>query len=116
MTTEQSQNTKSTEIKIRVTPEEKEVIKANAKMCSLSVSRYLTSLGTGYIPASNLDAGHMRALAKINGDQGRLGGLLRMWLSNEERVTPTVEQRLLSLIKSIEDYQKTLKELAGKLK
>lgn len=113
---EPDKKTKSKVIPIRATDEEKELIRNNAAACKMSLSRYLINLGTGYAPPSKLDAEHMRTLAKINGDQGRLGGLLRMWLSNEERVTPTIEQRLLSLIKSIEDYQKTLKDLAGKLK
>ncbi len=101
---------------IRVTDDEKALIKAKARTCNLSMSRYLVLLGTSYTPPSKLDSTHMLALAKVNADQGRLGGLLRMWLSNEERVTPALEQRLEALLGQIESCQDELRSIASKLK
>ena len=49
------------------------------------MSSLLRRLGMGHQPPSVLDSKLILELAKINGDQGRLGGLLKMWLTNDER-------------------------------
>ena len=49
------------------------------------MSSLLRCLGMGHQPPSILDSKMILELAKINGDQGRLGGLLKMWLTNDER-------------------------------
>ncbi len=85
-------------LRVWVAPEEKEQIQTNAESCSLSCSAYLRQLGLGYIPASKLDAAAMRQLAKVNGDMGRLGGLLKMILTNQERRTPETEAALERLL------------------
>ncbi len=40
----------------------------------------------GYTIQGVIDAQLVRQLAKINGDQGRLGGLLKLWLTNSEKL------------------------------
>jgi len=95
-------------LKVRVTETEEAEIKENAKMCSLPVSGYLRNLGLNYSPSSTLDADHVLALAKVNGDQGRLGGLLKMWLTNDERLSPEFGSKIDSLLAEIEKTQEEL--------
>lgn len=92
-------------LKVRVTETEEAAIKENANMCSLPVSGYLRNLGLSYSPSSTLDADHVLSLAKVNGDQGRLGGLLKMWLTNDERLSPEFERKIESLLIEIEKSQ-----------
>ncbi len=82
-------------------PSEAVAIKSNAANCSLSVSAYLRDLGLHYRPKSNVDADAVMEMFKVNGDLGRLGGLLKMWLTNEERLKPEQINSLLDDIKSI---------------
>ena len=95
-------------IKVWVTPDEKAEIEANADMASQSASSFLRSLGRGYIPPSTLDKKHVLDLAKVNGDQGRLGGLLKMWLTNDERLSPEFGSKIDRVLAEIEKTQEEL--------
>lgn len=103
-------------LRVWVAPEEKEQIQTHAESCNLSCSAYLRQLGLGYIPASKLDSAAMRQLAKVNGDMGRLGGLLKMMLTNQERRTPDTEAALERLLGEIEVAQKELLKTVRQLK
>ena len=70
-------------IKVYVSTEERARIEANAAATRLSLSDYLRSVGTGYEPPSAYDLEAVRELAKVNGDLGRLGGLLKLWLTDQ---------------------------------
>jgi hypothetical protein len=76
----------STPIKVWCLPEEKAAIEANAKTAGLSVSTYMRNVGMGYQITGTMDQDLVLKLAKINGDQGRLGGLLKLWLTNSEKL------------------------------
>jgi hypothetical protein len=52
-----------------------------AAAAGLSVFAYLRNLGLGYKPHSTLDHQAILSLVKVDADQGRLGGLLKLWLS-----------------------------------
>jgi len=67
-------------------PEESELIKENAKRAGLSVARYLREVGMGYQVKGVMDYHYVRELVRVNGDLGRLGGLLKLWLANDQRV------------------------------
>lgn len=73
-------------IRVWCLAEEKTQIEANARKAGMSVSRYLRNVGMGYVIQGVIDAELVRQLAKINGDQGRLGGLLKLWLTNSEKL------------------------------
>lgn len=111
-----SQNRKrSKALRVWVTEEEKTDIENAAADCSTSVSSYLRSLGLGYTPPSKIDKKHILELAKINGDQGRLGGLLKMWLTNEERQDEVISGHVRLLIEQITEAQKELLKVVKKL-
>lgn len=69
---------------IRVSEDELTKISEMASAHDLSNAAYLRQLGMGEQPKSTLDSQHILELAKINGDIGRLGGLLKLWLSEKE--------------------------------
>lgn len=54
----------------------------------MSMSMYLRNVGIAYQIKGTIDQDSVLMLAKINGDQGRLGGLLKLWLTNSEKLGP----------------------------
>ena len=81
-----------------VLPDEEAAIKEKARQAGLSVAAYLRNVGIGYRIEGVIDAELVRELAKINGDQGRLGGLLKLWLTNSEKLGnqgPDHQRRLI---------------------
>jgi hypothetical protein len=73
-------------IKVYMTPEEKARIVANAGACGLSLSAYLRTLATGHTPTPRVDLSGLAEVFRIHADLGRLGGLLKMLLANDERL------------------------------
>src|SRR5579863_7361149 len=67
-------------MKVFVTDAERARIEERAKIAGLSISAYLRAAGLNQPIRSVLDHEAVCELAKINGDQGRLGGLLKLWL------------------------------------
>ena len=99
-------------IRVWVNNDEKAVIESRQNLVnSGSTSHYLRSLGLGYELQSKLDKMAVLELAKINADQGRLGGLLKMLLSNKERHTYENRKQILRLLDDIEITQKHLLRL-----
>ena len=98
-------------IVVRVTPDEKAVIDSFAKQTGHSTSAYLRRLGQGYVPKSIVDHGQVMELARINGDLGRLGGLLKLWLSNDARTARFGESTLRAALARIEDTQNKMLEI-----
>jgi Trp operon repressor len=104
------------QLRVCVNDEEKEQIESMVKIVDLgSASSYLRVLGLGYQPKSTLDHQAVLALAKVNADQGRLGGLLKMWLTNEERQDTEIHASVKKVILEIEEVQAELLKLVNKL-
>lgn len=100
-------------------PAEISTIKINAANCGLSVAAYLRNLGLNYHPKTTLDSGAAIELAKVNGDLGRLGGLLKMLLTNDERLKALgkeqVSAKIDALLDDIQATQAVLFEAARKV-
>lgn len=94
-------------------------IQTNAANCGMSVANYLRSLGMNYKPKSILDHKAVLELSKVNADLGRLGGLLKMYLSNDEKVKALGKlesQKLVyTLLDELKVTQKQLYETAKKI-
>jgi hypothetical protein len=90
-------------IRVWCLPEEKARIKANARDAGMSVSQYLRNVGMGYRIEGVIDAELVLQLAKINGDQGRLGGLLKLWLTNSEKLGNQDPDHMRRLIHGVLD-------------
>lgn len=92
-------------LRVPVFPDEKEIIERQAKQSGLSVARYLREVGQGYQIKGIVDYEQVRELARINGDLGRLGGLLKLWLTNDERTTHFGDSTIRALLGRIEATQ-----------
>lgn len=73
-------------IKVYVTPEEKARIVANAGACGRSVSAYVRTLAVGHTPVPRADLSGLAELFRLHADLGRLGGLMKMLLTNDEHL------------------------------
>ena len=94
-------------IKVWVTPSEKQAIDANAKACGMSMSAYLRQVGIGMPVKSILDHQCIADLAKVNADQGRLGGLLKLWLTNDAKLKPYDRAKLsVNIIKLLAEIKR----------
>ena len=101
-------------LKVVVSKRERAEIETRAAATGLSVSAYLRNLGLGFQPHSTLDQEAMLALLRVNADQGRLGGLFKLWLSGQSAAsTETVEIR--KLLVDIEECQRALKAIIVRL-
>lgn len=101
-------------IKVYVLPDERTEIEARAQQARMSNSTYLRQLGQGYEPASTVDHEAVLELIRAKGELGRLGGLLKMWLTNDERldnerITP---DSLARFVGELEDGAKALLKIA----
>ncbi|HBH7899507.1 conjugal transfer transcriptional regulator TraJ [Vibrio parahaemolyticus] len=95
----------STPIKVYCLPAEKELIEAQAARAGMSAARYLREVGQGYHIQGVVDYEQVNELAKINGDLGRLGGLLKLWLTNDVRTAQFGESTIRAVLSKIEATQ-----------
>ena len=98
----------SPHIKVWLLPSEKAAIQAKAAAHPLSDSAYLRSLGLDMPLRSTLDQEAVLELAKINGDLGRLGSVLKAWLADRARVFNA--GRIAALVADMEAAQALLLE------
>jgi hypothetical protein len=92
-------------IKVYCTPAEKDAIEANARAAGMSVARFLREVGQGHRVRGIMDYEKVRELAAMNGDLGRLGGLLKLWLTNDARTAHFGESTIRALLARIEKTQ-----------
>jgi len=92
-----------------VSPEEYAQVAAQAGRASLSISAFVKAVCLGHEIKSTVDQDAILTLARINGDLGRLGGLLKMALS-ERAVNKVVGNNLLM------DINRTRRQLEEKVK
>ncbi|CCO24053.1 plasmid mobilization protein [Maridesulfovibrio hydrothermalis] len=84
-------------IKTYVSKEEYDQISATAKQCSLSMSAFMKAVCLGHEIKSRTDQQARLELLKLNADQGRLGGLLKMWILDDDEHRTDVEALLEDL-------------------
>jgi hypothetical protein len=94
-------------LRVYVNATERDTIKANAKAAGMTSSRFLCSVGMGATPRSSLDHKAIATLAKIHADEGRLGGLLKMYLQDRDPDRRAAER----LLRDIEAVRKDLKTI-----
>ena len=102
-------------IKVYCLPIDRRQIEVNAKAAGLSLSTYLMNVGLGYQIKGIVDNNEVEKLAKINGDLGRLGGLLKLWLSNDERTAHFSEATLRAVLSRIVDSQDRMVEVMASI-
>lgn len=70
-------------IKVWVTPEEKADIANLAAQAGMAESAYLRAVGLNRPLRSVVDLKAVADLARVNGDLGRVAGLLKLWLAEK---------------------------------
>ena len=102
-------------IRVWVTLDEKAGIEEMARSTGNSTSAFLRKIGLGYEVHSILDYNRAQELVKVNADLGRLGGLLKLWLTNDKRLDGFSQKDLRGLILAtlsrIEGNQAQMREL-----
>jgi hypothetical protein len=68
-------------LRVYLNDTDRKIIEQRAAYSNLSVSSYMRKAGLGLRPRSAIDRVTAMELLKVNGDLGRLGGLLKLWLS-----------------------------------
>ena len=102
-------------IKVYCFPEERETIEQQARSTGLSKSSYLLRVGMGYPIRSIVDHHQIEELVKINGDLGRLGGLLKLWLSSEKSIGGIDARTIRETLKKIDGAQDHMLALMQKV-
>ncbi|MBS0156796.1 MAG: conjugal transfer transcriptional regulator TraJ [Nitrospira sp.] len=102
-------------IKVYCFPDERQTIEQQAQSTGLSKSSYLLRVGMGYPIRSIVDHRQVEELVKINGDLGRLGGLLKLWLSNGKAVPGIDARTLRETLQKIETAQDQMLHLMSKV-
>lgn len=89
-------------IRVYCLPEERAVIQYNARRAGLDVSRFLREVGQGYEIHGIVDCEQVLKMSGINGDLGRLGGLLKLWLSDDPRAAKFGPETIRAVLHKIE--------------
>ncbi|HHF3047452.1 TPA: conjugal transfer transcriptional regulator TraJ [Vibrio alginolyticus] len=113
--TERIARKSSTPIKVYCLPEEKEQIEAQAKRAGMSAAWYLREVGQGYHISGVVDYEQVRELTRINGDLGRLGGLLKLWLTDDVRTAQFGQSTILAVLSKIEVTQEEMGNVMTKV-
>lgn len=110
---------KRTEIvMVRVTVEEKAQLQAAARSAALTVPEYLRQLGARNEVKSKVDQRSLLNLLKVSADLGRLGGLLKLWLSESGQYPQRNKVShidIFDLLNKIAAGQNEVRELARRL-
>ncbi|MCF7554542.1 plasmid mobilization protein [Pseudomonas petrae] len=99
-------------IEVWVTDEEKAVITDKAREAGMSRSGYLRALGLNTPIRSVVDLVAVADLAKVNGDLGRVAGLLKLWLA-EKRGEGASAIDVDALMVDFRELQVTVREKMG---
>jgi hypothetical protein len=101
----------ATPIYVRVSAEEKAQLQAIAEACSCSVPALLRHTALGHQVKSTLDHQAVMELSRLRGDLGRMGGLLKLWLTQDDRwVESGVDKvEIRELVEQLQDLQAQLK-------
>lgn len=102
---------KQRQLRVPVLPGEEREIKRLAAAAGLPVAAYLRKVGLGYRVPGILDNKRVEELARINGDLGRLGGLLKLWLTDDPRTATFGESTIRAVLSKIEDTQREMHDV-----
>lgn len=101
-------------VKIWCSAEDKATIEAAAQASGLSASAYLRVLGLGHQARPIIDIEQGRELVRVNGDLGRLGGLLKLWLTDDAKLEEMAPERMPVIIRGVlSKIEANQDELAG---
>src|SRR5208337_178753 len=105
---------KARPVKVYLSPAERADIETKAGATGLPVAVFLRRVGLGAAVPSILDHKAVLALLKVNADEGRLGALLKLWLSGGHTGAASAAE-IRRLLHDIESTQRTLRGLVDRL-
>lgn len=100
-------------IKVWVTLEERAEIEIRAAQTGLSVSAYMRAAGLNHPVRSVLDLKSVADLVRVNGDLGRVAGLLKLWLA-EKRGQGASPVDVEALMKELWALQTEMRQIMGR--
>lgn len=104
----------SRSIRVYCLPQDYAEIEAKAKAARLSLSKYLLNVGLGS-QIYALDREQLRELVRVNGDLGRLGGLLKLWLTDDVRTAQVGALTIRAVLSRVEANQELMAAVMQKL-
>lgn len=107
---------KTVTIGVRATPIEKEKLKSRAEAFDVSVGELCRQAIFGSIPKSKTDQDARRELAATRADLGRLGGLLKGWLSGSFEKGAPLLQTHSDVVKLLRDIEATQQRVVAAVK
>jgi len=101
-------------IKVWVTPEEKTSIAKAAASAGMKDSAFLRALGLNVPVRSVLDLDAIADMVKVNGDLGRVAGLLKLWLSEKrgQGATPIAVEGMMNDFRELQARMRDLMAIA----
>jgi len=114
MMTENGGERRRARVKVSLSASERAAVEERAVATGRSLSALLRDAALGIEPKSILDLQAVQALVKVNADQGRLGGLLKLWLSDRPGDGASTSD-VRRLLREIEETQITLRKLVQRL-
>lgn len=106
---------KSPPVKVYCLPDERAQLQANAAAAGMSVSSYILNVTLGYGVRRIQYHRYAADLIRVCGDLGRLAGLFKLWLTNEERVAMVGEARLRAVLEKTEATREELRAMIREL-
>ena len=113
--------TSSLSFRVYVTPEEKQHIAISARDCRMSMSAFCRNLAFGAMPTSKQDLAQIDNIVKAMADLNRLGNLMKMLLTNTERLqdmggdmgTATIDGVLVDIRFAVANLRKLIDAIHG---
>jgi hypothetical protein len=109
---------RSRDLRVPVFEEEAAVIEHQAKSVGLSIAAYLRAVGQGYQPRAIVERERIHDMLRVNGDLGRLGGLLKLWLSDDSKLRGfdqgQVRQAVLGALRRVDQTQDDLRAVIAR--
>lgn len=96
-------------IRVRLSVDELAQIRFKADECGKrSLSAYMRECALGHQPRSRADYAAIEALTKATADLGRVGGLLKKWLTEDWRDAKGHNQDIKALLADIKRHQEAM--------
>lgn len=92
---------RSRHLRVPVTAGEGSQIEDLAEQTGLPIAAYLRLVGLGHQPRSMIDVEQARELVRVNGDLGRLGGLLKLWLTDDAKLDALKPENTPAIIRGV---------------
>ncbi len=101
-------------MRFRVTGDEGQAITERADQTGLTLSAYLRAAAMGHPVTSVIDVNLALELCKVNGDLGRVAGLLKLWLSEKrgQGAKPVDVENLMNDFRALKEQ---MREIIGRI-